>query len=63
MKGVHSTPRLPLFGMQIAGATLGLRVTLLLGGLGLVVATLFLALLPIWRIRDLATTGESSARP
>jgi len=49
--------------MQIAGATLGLRVTLLLGGLGLVVATLFLALLPIWRIRDLATTGESSARP
>jgi len=46
VKGVHSMPRLPLFGMQIAGAalggvlgaTLGLRVTLLPGGLGLVVA-------------------------
>jgi len=60
---VHGTPRLPLFGMQIAGATLGLRVTLLLGGLGLVVAILFLALSSIRRIRDLATTEESSVRP
>ena len=64
-------PRLPLFGMQIAGvalggvlgATLGLRVTLLPDGLGLVVATLLLALSPIRRIRALATTGESSVRP
>jgi len=54
VKDVHSTPRLPLFEMQIAGAafggvlgaTLGPRVTLLLGGLGLVVATLLLAIAP-----------------
>lgn len=61
--------RLPLFGMQIAGAALGgvlgtvigLRPTLLLGGLGLVAATLLLALSPIRGIRDLATAGDSPA--
>jgi len=53
--------RLPMFGMQIAGAALGgvlgsaigLRETLFLGGLGLVAATLLLALSPIRAIRDL----------
>lgn len=71
MRDVHSTPRLPLFGMQIAGAALGgvlgaalgLRVMLSSAGWGLSVVTLLLALSPIRRIRDLATTRESSVRP
>lgn len=55
--------RLPMFGMQIAGAalggvlgtTVGLRATLLLGAAGLVVGGLLLYLSPIRAIRDLAS--------
>jgi len=55
--------RLPMFGMQIAGAALagvlgsaiGQRETLFLGGLGLVAATLLLAFSPIRAIRELDT--------
>lgn len=55
--------RLPMFGMQIAGAALGgvlgtaigLRTTLLIGGSGLVVGCLLLSLSPIRGIRELAS--------
>jgi hypothetical protein len=55
--------RLPMFAMQIAGAalggvlgaTLGLRVTLLIGALGLFAGWLLLAWSPIRRIHDLAS--------
>ncbi len=59
--------RLPMFGMQIAGAALGgvlgsavgLRETLILGGLGLVAATLLLALSPIRAIRELDAVANT----
>jgi MFS family permease len=59
--------RLPMFGMQIAGAALGgilgsavgLRQTLILGGLGLVTATLLLALSPIRTIRELDAATDT----
>ncbi len=59
--------RLPMFGMQIAGAALagvlgsaiGVRETLFLGGLGLVAATLLLAFSPIRTIRDLDDVADT----
>lgn len=59
--------RLPMFGMQIAGAalggllggTLGLRATLIIGAAGLVAGWLLLRFSPVRTIRDLSevTTG------
>lgn len=60
--------RLPMFGMQIAGAALGgtlgtaigLRATLLLGALGLAVGCLLLYLSPVRAIRGLTSDRSNS---
>ena len=58
--------RLPMFGMQIAGAALGgllgpaigLRATLFVGAAGLVASALVIYFSPVRGIRDLASVGD-----